>query len=427
VTAARFRVAPNLALDEKVARLRAGGADVVHLGFGESRLPVPAEVRALLAAGVSRRGYGPVAGADDARAAVAGYFSRRGIPTATGQVVLAPGSKPLLMALTAVVDGDVVLPNPCWLTYAAQARLSGRRVVPVAIPAECGGVPDPDRLAEALRTARRLGADPRLLVLTLPDNPTGTLAPPELVRRVCAVAEQEDLVIVSDEIYRDLPHHPGQRLLSPAEVAPGRTVVTTGLSKNLALGGWRIGAARFPSSALGERLRDGVLAVASEVWSTMPGPMQEVAAGVFSEPPGIIRHMADSAKLHAALTAAVHRIVVATGARCRAPGGGFYLYPDFEPAREALAARGVRGGAALQDHLLAESGVAVLAGHHFGDAPESLRFRIATSLLSGDTEAERWAALRSDDPLRLPHVATVLDRLADAFRTLAHGRPLHAQ
>ncbi|MFE1404085.1 pyridoxal phosphate-dependent aminotransferase [Streptomyces sp. NPDC058770] len=423
----RFRIAPNLALDEKVARLRAAGTAVVHLGFGESRLPLPAEVRDLLVAGTDRRGYGAVAGAEDARAAVAGYFTRRGLPTDPDRIVLAPGSKPLLMALTAVIDGDVVLPDPSWVTYAPQARLFGRRVRPVAIPAEHGGVPDPDLLAETLRAARRAGSAPRLLVLTLPDNPTGTLAPPELVRRVCAVAEREDLLIVSDEIYRDLPHRPQEPFLSPAEILPDRTVVTTGLSKSLALGGWRIGAARFPAGAVGDRLRDGVLAVASEVWSTMPGPMQEVAAGVFAEPPVIVRHLRDSARLHATVTAAMHRIVTDAGAHCRTPGGGFYLYPDFEPARAVLATRGVRDGGALQDHLLEEHGVAVLAGHHFGDAPEALRFRIATSLLSGETDEERWAALRADDPLRLPHVAVVLDRLAEAFQRLVHRPSRHAQ
>jgi len=418
MTGAHFQVAPNLAINEQVARRRAAGERVEHLAFGESLLPLPPKVTALLDAGARHRGYGPVAGSDAARAAVAGYFSRRGLSTHAEQIVLAPGSKPLLMALTAAVNGDVVLPSPSWVSYAPQARLLGRQVVLVTIPLACGGIPDPDLLLKAVRSARARGIAPRLLVLTLPDNPTGTLAPPDLVRRVCAVAEREDLVIVSDEIYRDLRHDPDAEMLSPASVVPGRTVVTTGLSKSMALGGWRIGAARFPDTPLGRRLSASVIAVASEVWSTMPAPMQEVAAGVFAEPPVVIRHLWESARLHGAVARGLHRIVTDAGASCRPPSGGFYLYPDFGRARGLLATRGVRDAASLQDHLLEALGVAVLGGHHFGDEPTALRVRMATSLLYGETDDERWAALRAPDPLRLPHIAAVLDRLAKAFRQL---------
>ena len=87
------------------------------------------------------------------------------------------------------------------------------------------------------------------MIVTLPDNPTGTLAGPDSVRQLCAVAERHDLLIISDEIYRDLTHDVAVPFLSPAEVAPERTVITAGPSKNLALGGWRLGVARLPDDA----------------------------------------------------------------------------------------------------------------------------------------------------------------------------------
>ena len=52
--------------------------------------------------------------------------------------------------------------------------------------------------------ARAAGRPVRAVIITLPDNPTGTLAPPAAVRALCAVAERHDLIIISDEIYRDL-------------------------------------------------------------------------------------------------------------------------------------------------------------------------------------------------------------------------------
>ncbi|MFJ5950316.1 pyridoxal phosphate-dependent aminotransferase [Streptomyces noursei] len=409
---------PNLALNQLVDRRRARGESLVHLAFGEARLPVLPRLAARLAAGASRAAYGPVAGAEDVRTEVAGYFTRRRQPTTADQVVVAPGSKPLLMALQLTVPGDVLLPSPAWNTYAPQARYAGKRVYGVPVPAECGGVPAPDALRTVLREARAAGGDPRLLILTLPDNPTGTLAPPALVRELGALAREEDLVVVADEIYRDIVHDPDRTpFLSPAEVAPERTVVTSGLSKTLGLGGWRIGVARFPAGDTGERLRDGVIAVASELWSTLAGPMQHVAAYAYAEPPEITDRVRAAARLHGAVARAVHRIAVDAGAACRPPTAGFYVYPDFEPLRARLAARGITDSASLAGALLDGSGLVVLGGHLLGDDPQALRFKAATSLLYGDEE-QQAAALAADDPTRLPHIAGELDRIAKGFARL---------
>ncbi|MBO4163571.1 pyridoxal phosphate-dependent aminotransferase [Micromonospora antibiotica] len=412
------KISPNLALDQLVAQRIAAGESIVHLGFGESRLPVFAPLRRALTDGADRNAYGPVVGDPDTRDAVAGYFSRRRLPTEADQVIIAPGSKPLLMALQLVVGGDTIVAAPSWVTYAPQARLAGKTVLGVPIPESCGGVPDPTALRETIHAARVLGHDPRILVLTSPDNPTGTHAPDDLVRELCAIAEEEDLLIVSDEIYRDILHTPGTDLLSPAEVAPRRTVVLTGLSKNLALGGWRIGAARFPAGGWGERIRADVAAVASEIWSTLAGPMQSVTRYAFAEPPEIRERLTEDAALHGAVAGAVHRIMVEAGATCRPPTGAFYVYPDFAPLREPLAEQGITDGAGLQRHLLEELGVAVLSGHHFGDRPEALRFRAATSMLYGDTPEQQRQTQTAADPLTVPHVADALVRIEQALAKL---------
>lgn len=412
-----MRMSPNLALNQLVAQRQAAGEPLVHLGFGESRLPAFGPLVERLAAGAHRNAYGPVAGSPGVRAAAAGYFGRRRLPTDPEQIVVAPGSKPLLMAINHAVPGDVLLPRPAWNTYAPQARLAGKHPIAVPIPEECGGVPDPDALRECVRAARTLGHDPRIMVLTLPDNPTGTLAPPAMIRELCAIAEEEGLLIVSDEIYRDVMHDPAADYLSPAEVAPGITVVATGLSKSLAVGGWRIGVARFPEGPWGEWIRSGVLSVASEVWSTLAGPMQEVAEYAFDEPEEIRARLRASARLHGAVARDVHRIVVGAGARCRPPTGAFYVYPDFEPVREELGKHEVDDSASLARRML-DLGIVVLAGHLLGDEPGALRFKCATSMLYGESAEQQERALAAEDPLALPHVRSVLDRIEESFQRL---------
>ena len=340
-------VSATLAANEAIAERRRRGQAVLPLAFGEAGLPVLPALRAELAAAAGRGGYGPVAGLPALREAAAGDWARRTLPTSADAVVCGPGSKPLIFGLQLAIGADVALPMPSWVSYAAQAGLTGGRAHFVPAPPGEGGICDPGRLDLAVRAARQAGRPIRSVILTLPDNPTGTLARPETVRALCEVAERHDLIIISDEIYRDLVHDPAAPVLSPAAVAPHRTVVTTALSKSLALGGWRIGVARLPDGPAGTALRDRLLAVASEIWSAPAAPIQQAATYAFSEPPDILKRIARSRSLHATVARAVAGVFAAAGLLAPPPEAAFYVYPDFGPWREHLRSRpGVTTGAA---------------------------------------------------------------------------------
>jgi len=418
-TPATLTASPTLATNERLRRLIAEGRPILHLAFGEAGLPVPDEVIEALTRGASDNAYAPVAGSPAARAAAAGYLERRRLPCDPDQIVIAPGSKALLWALLSILPGDVILPRPSWVSYAAQAAIAGKRVWSVPIAADgAGGAPDPDALRQTLSRPAAEGAKPGVLVLTLPDNPTGTVAPAQTIERVAEIAHANGLIVISDEIYRDLAHAPDE-VVSPAEYLPETTYVTNGLSKNMALGGWRVGFVRLPPGATGRATGEVLRALASEVWSSAPAPMLHVAAHVLSEPPEIVEHVARSRRLHRAATMAAHDSLLAAGVSCRPPSGGFYLYPDLEPLRPALVPRGVAGADALSDHLLERYDIGVLSGVAFGDDPGALRFRMATSLLYGDTVERRRQALTAEDPTALPWIRESLDRIASAFRALA--------
>ncbi|WP_214106958.1 pyridoxal phosphate-dependent aminotransferase [Acrocarpospora catenulata] len=399
----------TLAANEDIERRRRAGQRVLHLAFGEAGLPVHPELSARLAEASGSNSYPPVAGSAALREAAAGYWARRGLPTGPELVAAAPGSKALLFGLLVAIGGDIVLPQPSWVTYAAQAEIIGVRPIMVPAPPGEGGVPDPDLLIPAVRQARAQGRTVRSILLTLPDNPTGRLARPETVRRLAELARDLDLTIISDEIYRDLVHDPTAEFLSPAEVAPERTVITTGLSKNLALGGWRIGVARLPEGELRTRL----LAVASEIWSSAAAPVQHAAAYAFTEPEEIVTRVAESRRLHGAVARAVAERFTKAGATLAPPQGGFYLYPEIS---------GHGGSERLARTLLDEYGIGVLPGSAFGDTPETPRVRVATSLLYGTTPEQRLIALGSDDPLSLPWITDSLDFLEAALTDLTARR-----
>ncbi|GAA2839526.1 pyridoxal phosphate-dependent aminotransferase [Nonomuraea rubra] len=400
----------TLAANEDIERRRRAGERVLHLAFGEAGLPVHPALRDRLAAASERNGYGPVAGASGLRAAAAGYWTRRGLVTDPEQVVSGPGSKSLLYGLLLAIGGDIVLPMPSWVSYAAQADLVGSRPLLVPAPPGEGGVPDPDLVTAEVVRARAQGRTVSSILVTLPDNPTGRLASPATVARLVQVARALDLTIISDEIYRDLVHDPALPYTSPADLAPERTIITTGLSKSLALGGWRIGVARLPES--GHLLRTRLLAVASEIWSAPAAPVQEAAAYAFGDPPELTERVIRSRRLHGLVARAVYERFVEAGADVPEPQGGFYLYPDLGHLR-------LGGSAEITKLLLEEHGIGVLPGHAFGDDPSAARVRVAVSLLYGDSPDERLTALNSPDPLRLPWIADNLDFLSTGLRELS--------
>jgi aspartate aminotransferase len=417
-------VSATLAANEALAAKRRRGERVLPLAFGEAGLPVLPLLRAALAEASGRNSYGPVAGLAALREAAAGYWARRGLPADPAAVVCGPGSKPLLYGVLLALGTDVAVPQPSWVSYAAQAGMIGTRPHFVPTPPAQGGVPDPARLAEAVTAARADGRHIGAVIVTLPDNPTGTLPAAGTVQELCAVASEHDLIIISDEIYRDLIHDPAAPFTSPAELAPERTVVTTALSKNLALGGWRIGAARLPSgdqvAPPAVRLHDRLASIASEIWSAPSGPVQQAAAVAFGEPPEVTERIAQSRRLHAAVARAVAARFAAAGVPGPAPEAAFYLYPDFAPWRDLLASRhGVTTGQELATLLLERYGTGVLPAAAFGEPAGSLRLRVATGLLYGGTDEQRETALAAPDPLTLPWIAATLSWIEEILSGLS--------
>jgi aspartate aminotransferase len=428
--ARRVGVSATLAANEALQARRRRGERVLPLAFGEAGVPVAPFLRDALAAASHLGGYGPVAGSAELRAAAAGYWVRRDLPTEARDVVCGPGSKALLYGLLLGLQGvDVAIPRPSWVSYAAQAALTGVRPVYVPTLPGQGGVPDPDLLTGAVTAARREGRQLGAVIVTLPDNPTGTLAAPDTIRALCSVAERHHLLIISDEIYRDLrhssasPHQDVPEFLSPAVVAPDRTVITSGLSKNLALGGWRLGVTRLPAgSPAASMLRDRLVAASSEIWSAPAAPVQAAATLAFGEPPEVTRRVARSRQLHAAIVRAVTALFAAAGATVAAPHGAFYAYPDFAPHRRALRRRfGVETAKDLAELLLQRYGIGVLPGSAFGDPGDALRLRVATSRLYGEAEWQQEAALAADDPAALPWIADALAWLERALAEITAG------
>jgi aspartate/methionine/tyrosine aminotransferase len=425
-----LRVSPTLAINEKVTELWAQGEEIYHLGFGESRFPVHPKVAEALAANAHRKSYLPGSGLPELREAVASFYQRRfGIEATPSQVIIGPGSKALIYALLYVLEGDVILPAPCWVSYAPQTRMVGKQVQWIPTRLDDGYRPTPEDLDWAVSEGRRMGADPRILLLNSPNNPTGVMLNSEQLAALAEVARRYSLMVISDEVYAlaahgDVPH------VSMALHYPEGTVVTGGLSKHLSLGGWRLGVAIVPPGPGGTRLMNALRSVASEIWSCVAAPIQHAAVVAYSDDREIEEYIGLCAGIHRARTRHLYRALRAIGLDCAAPDGGFYVYPDFGAWRQGLARHNVHTSEDLARFLLEEHHLATLPGTAFGSPPESLSLRLATSYLDAETDEAAEALLEafriapSDDAFvaaacpKLIEVEGMLQRIAEEMATV---------
>ncbi|MFD7873521.1 aminotransferase class I/II-fold pyridoxal phosphate-dependent enzyme [Streptomyces sp. NPDC059766] len=382
-------------------------------------LPLLPELSEVLAAAAGRAQAEPVGGGTTLRDAACGYWARRGLTAAPGRVTAAPGAPALLVALTAALGGDVLVPRPCAAWWSPYARLLGRPVFHVATPAECGGVPDPYALLETVRRVRAEGGDPRLLVLSVADDPTATVAPPEALHEAVEAAAGAGLHLVSDETWRDTVHDPHSTVLfSPAEMLPDRVTVVGDLAGALLPPGWPAAVARFAEGPAGAGLHARVLDVLTALDARVAAPVAAAAEYALAEPGPVTARVAAAVRTHAHLAAAVHGAVVSAGALARPPRAGRHLYADLGPLRTGLAPHGVGDAQDLEDHLSARLGMPAPGGHRFGDDLGALRVRLSTAPLLGGTEQERALCLGSPAPWELPHVQRALTTLRSVFDDL---------
>jgi aspartate/methionine/tyrosine aminotransferase len=356
--------------------LEAAGRQIIHLEIGQPDSPtfgniVQAGVRAIQD-GYTR--YTPSAGIKTLRQAIAeDAGERRGIPIDPAQVVVGPGAKPALFfpTLALVRPGEAVLyPDPGFPTYAAMIEVAGGVALPVPLREEEDFSFDLQVFDRLVDEQRRLGRKVRMIILNSPSNPTGGVMPLSALEHIAEVARQEDIWVLSDEIYARLTYETasGGKILSIAAL-PGmaeRTIICDGFSKTYAMTGWRLGYGIMPA-ALAERVEllithsVGCTASFTQVagLEAIQGPQDQVDAVV-----------AEYRRRRDALVVGLNTI---PKVRCRLPQGAFYTFPN-------VSAFG-RSSDWLAEYLLDEAGVALLPGTSFGKNGEGyLRLCFANSM-----------------------------------------------
>ncbi|MCC3374421.1 aminotransferase class I/II-fold pyridoxal phosphate-dependent enzyme [Cohnella sp. REN36] len=356
----------------------AGRQDVISLGVGEPDFVTPKPVRdaAVRALERGRTSYTPNAGLPELREAIAGYLSDSfdiSYDPADEVLVTVGSSEAIDLALRAlVVPGDeILIPVPCYISYSPISYLGGGRTVQIPARAEDGFKLTADALAA------RLSPRSKVLVLCYPNNPTGGVMTYEDWLPIARLAEERNLIVISDEIYAELTY--GVRHTSFAAL-PGmkeRTLVVNGFSKAFAMTGWRVGYACGPRELLAAMLK-------IHQYTVMCAPILGQVAALESLQIGMEekdRMIASYDGRRRAFVKGLREI----GLPCHEPLGAFYAFPS-------IAHTGLDSERFAQ-RLLEEAGVVTVPGHVFGEGGEGfIRCSYASSQSQLDEALERMRA-----------------------------------
>jgi aspartate aminotransferase len=402
----------TIAIQERSNQLLAEGREVFKLGLGQSPFPVPDPVVAELKTHAHEKDYLPVKGLPELQSAVAHYLGRRQrITRLPADVLVGPGSKELMFLLQLVYYGDLVIPTPCWVSYAPQANIIGRKIFLLPTSQENRWQLVPDDL-EAL--CRSDPDRPRIVVLNYPNNPTGGTYRIERLKSLAEVARRYRVILLSDEIYGEL--HFRDQHVSVARYYPEGTIVSGGLSKWCGAGGWRLGIFAFPHSL--RWLRDAMAAVASETYTSTCAPIQYAAVRAYEGGIEIERYLRNSRRILSALGRWCHKRLVAQGVNVVKPEGAFYLFPDFGPLAGKLGERNIASAEELCARLLDDTGVATLPGSNFGRPRDELTARLAYVNFDGCRALAAAEAIPAHEPLNEEFLRRRCAATLEAFERL---------
>ena len=265
---------------------------------------------------------------------------------------------------------EVVIPAPCWVSYADIVMLAGATPVFAQTRLEDGYRLHPSGL-EAAITAKT-----KWLIFNSPSNPTGAAYTKEQIKALTDVLLRYPHVwVLSDDIYEHLIYD-GLAFHTPAAVEPkliDRTLTMNGLSKAYCMTGWRLGYAGGP-----EPLINAMRKLQSQSTSNPCSITQWAAIEALDGPQDFIA--ANNAKFVERRDLVVSMLNQANGLRCPKPEGAFYVYPSCAGAigKTSVSGKMIANDEDFATALLEEEGVAVVHGAAFAGSP-AFRVSYATS------------------------------------------------
>jgi aspartate/methionine/tyrosine aminotransferase len=355
---------------EVLARAKAlerQGKNIIHLEIGEPDFDTPQNIKeaAVKALYAGYTHYVPAAGIPELREAIAEYISKtREIPVDPEEVVVTPGAKPIIFftILACVNPGEEVLyPNPGFPIYESVIKFVGAKPVPIPLKEENDFRIDHEYVKE------KITEKTKMIILNSPENPTGGVLTRDDLKLIAdCIAERDDLIVLSDEIYSRIIYEGSHESIASLPGMKEKTVILDGFSKTYAMTGWRLGY-----GVMRKDLAEKITQLMINSNSCTCAFIQMAGIEALKGPQDSVdRMVAEFRKRREIIVEGLNRI---KGVTCKKPKGAFYVFPN-------ITGTGMRSKE-LSDYLLNEVGVAVLPGTSFGNYGEGyLRISFANSV-----------------------------------------------
>ena len=360
-----LKTSATLAINELSQKLITEGKEVFKFGLGQSPFPVPDIIVKELQKHAHQKEYINVSGLIQLREEVAKYHSQKNQYNYNSEsVIVGPGSKELIFQTQLVLNCDLLLPSPSWVSYEPQAQIINKKVHWINTTPETNWHLDPQELD---KTCASLNSVNKLLILNSPNNPSGTTH--GNLKELANVAKKHNVVIIADEIYAELDFTGEYKSIT--HYYPEKTIVSSGLSKWCGAGGWRLGMLIFPDEL--SYIRDSVRTVASETFTAVSAPIQYAAIKAYSEDHS--EYLENSRLILKMIGDYIYNELSSVGVICQKPQGGFYLICDF--SNVVNKTHEINNDKTLCQKILKDIGFAMLPGSDFGMEEDKLLSRIA--------------------------------------------------
>ncbi|UAL50781.1 pyridoxal phosphate-dependent aminotransferase [Metabacillus dongyingensis] len=361
----------TLAITAKAKELKEAGHDVIGLGAGEPDFNTPQHIidAAVHSMNAGQTKYTPAGGLAELKKEIIGKFQQdQNLAYKPGEIIVCTGAKHALYTLFQVLlnKGDeVIIPAPYWVSYPEQVKLADGVPEYVNALEENQFKMTPDQLKAAITDKTKA------VIINSPSNPTGMLYSKEELEELGKICLQQNVLIVSDEIYEKLIYGENTHV-SIAEISEElkqQTIIINGVSKSHSMTGWRIGYA-----AGNEQIIKAMTNLASHSTSNPTSIAQYASIAAYAGSQEPVEEMRKA--FEERLNIIYDKLVSIPGITCLKPQGAFYLFPNAKQAAE------ITGFANVDDFveaLLEKEKVAIVPGSGFG-APENVRLSYATSL-----------------------------------------------
>jgi aspartate aminotransferase len=356
----------SLSVDSKAKAMKSEGLDVCSFGAGEPDFDTPEHIKAAAIAALESgfTKYTPSSGMPELRQAIADKFQQdNGISYKPSQIIVSTGAKHSCynaILATCQPGDEVIIPSPYWLSYPEMVRLAGAEPIFVQAKEENGWKITRDEFENAM-TPRT-----KMIIINSPNNPTGAVYTRAEIEGIAAVAAEEEILILADEIYEKLVYD-GLEHVSIASLGPefyDLTITVNGFSKAYAMTGWRLGYLGAP-----DPVARAIDSIQSHVTSNPCSFAQKGGLAAIKGDQQSVADMRDEFDMRRQYI--VERFAKIPSVSIVKPAGAFYVLANI--SKLGLTSQN------FADRLLSKANVSVVPGIAFGD-DRTVRFSYATSL-----------------------------------------------